>query len=66
MKNKNGVRYLDFISSVLSAKGCKVQEGREGTGHGGIYETGGWTQRETEREREEVKHFLRLNSEING
>lgn len=47
MKNKNGVRYLDFIPSVFSVKGCKVQEGRVGNGHGGIYETG----RQTERER---------------
>lgn len=25
MKNKNGVRYLDFISSVLSVTGLKVK-----------------------------------------
>ena len=51
MKNKNGVRYLDLISSVFSVKDCKVQEGREGTGHGGIYETGRQTDRERKRER---------------
>lgn len=61
MKNKNGVRYLDFIFTVFGVKGCKVQEGRQGTGHGGIYGTG----RQIERG-ERAKHFHRLYSEIKG
>lgn len=63
MKNKNGVRYLDFISSVFSVKGGKVQ----GRGGRALVMEEYMRQEDRHREREErVKLFHRLYSEING
>lgn len=68
MKNKNGVRYLDFISSVLSVTGLKVK-GRGGRERGReVMEEYIWDKKaDIERKRgEKVKNFHRLYSEING